>query len=111
MYAIVLATGVEGEANVYRASLMILFAAVFDMLDGRVARMTGRGTDFGIQLDSLADMVSFGIAPAVLLYAWGIHSLVLWVWLEPLSLRCAVLFGSRASTVVLMAPRMSTLKV
>lgn len=75
MYAIVLATGVEGEPNVYRASLMILFAGVFDMLDGRVARMTGRGTDFGIQLDSLADMVSFGIAPAVLLYAWGIHSL------------------------------------
>lgn len=75
MYGIVLATGVEGEPNFYRASLMILFAAVFDMLDGRVARMTGRGTDFGIQLDSLADMVSFGIAPAVLLYAWGVHSL------------------------------------
>jgi CDP-diacylglycerol--serine O-phosphatidyltransferase len=75
LYAIVLATGVEGDPNFYRASLMILFAAVFDMLDGRVARMTGRGTDFGIQLDSLADMVSFGIAPAVVLYAWGIHSL------------------------------------
>ncbi len=75
MYAIVLATGVEGDANFYRASLMILFAGVFDMLDGRVARMTGRGTEFGIQLDSLVDMVSFGIAPAVLLYAWGIHSL------------------------------------
>ncbi len=75
LYAIVLATGVEGDANFYRASLMILFAGVFDMLDGRVARMTGRGTEFGIQLDSLVDMVSFGIAPAVLLYAWGIHSL------------------------------------
>jgi len=75
MYAVVLATGVEGEPNFYRASLMILFAAVFDMLDGRVARITGRGTDFGIQLDSLADMVSFGLAPAVLLYAWGIHTL------------------------------------
>jgi len=75
LYAIVLATGVEGEPNHYRASLMILYACVFDMLDGRVARMTGRGTDFGIQLDSLADMVSFGLAPAVLLYSWGIHSL------------------------------------
>ncbi len=75
LYAIVLATGVEGEANFYRASLMVLFAGVFDMLDGRVARMTGRGTEFGIQLDSLVDMVSFGVAPAVLLYAWGIHSL------------------------------------
>jgi CDP-diacylglycerol--serine O-phosphatidyltransferase len=75
LYAIVLATGVEGEPNFYRASLVILFAAVFDMLDGRVARMTGRGTDFGVQLDSLVDMVSFGLAPAVLLYAWGIHTL------------------------------------
>jgi len=75
MYAIILATGVEGEANFYRASLMILFAGVFDMLDGRVARMTGRGSEFGIQLDSLVDIISFGIAPSILLYAWGIHSL------------------------------------
>jgi CDP-diacylglycerol--serine O-phosphatidyltransferase len=75
LYAIVLATGVDGEANFYRASMMVLFACVFDMLDGRVARMTGRGTEFGIQLDSLADMVSFGLAPAVLLYAWGSASL------------------------------------
>jgi CDP-diacylglycerol--serine O-phosphatidyltransferase len=75
LYAIVLATGVDGEANFYRASMMVLFACVFDMLDGRVARMTGRGSEFGIQLDSLADMVSFGLAPAVLLYAWGSASL------------------------------------
>ena len=78
MYSIVLATGVEGEPNFYKAAMMVLFASVFDMLDGRVARITGRGSDFGIQLDSLADMVSFGIAPAVLLYAWGIHSLGVW---------------------------------
>jgi CDP-diacylglycerol--serine O-phosphatidyltransferase len=78
MYSIVLATGVEGEPNFYKAAMMVLFASVFDMLDGRVARITGRGSDFGVQLDSLADMVSFGIAPAVLLYAWGIHSLGVW---------------------------------
>ncbi len=75
MYAIILATGVEGEPNLYRAGSMILFAAVFDTIDGGVARLTRTGSDFGIQLDSLVDAVSFGIAPAVLLYAWGIHSL------------------------------------
>ena len=75
LYSIVLATGVQGEPNFYKAAMMVLFATVFDMLDGRVARITGRGSDFGIQLDSLADMISFGVAPAVLLYAWGIHSL------------------------------------
>lgn len=75
LYAIILATGVQGHPMFYRAALMILFAAVFDMLDGRVARMTRTSSEFGVQLDSLADMVSFGIAPAVLLYAWGIHSL------------------------------------
>ncbi len=78
MYSIVLSTGVQGEANYYHAAMMVLFASVFDMLDGRVARITGRGSDFGVQLDSLADVVSFGIAPAVLLYAWGIQSLGVW---------------------------------
>ncbi|MDP6931774.1 MAG: CDP-diacylglycerol--serine O-phosphatidyltransferase [Myxococcota bacterium] len=75
MFAVVLATGVQGEPNFYRAGLMILFAAVFDMLDGRVARLTGTASQFGTQLDSLVDMVSFGLAPAVLLYAWGLDSL------------------------------------
>lgn len=75
MYAIALASGLAGEQNFYRAALMILFAGVFDMLDGRVARITKTGSAFGVQLDSLADMVSFGVAPALLLYAWGINSL------------------------------------
>lgn len=76
LYSILLATGVaEGEPNFYRAAWMIVFGGVFDMLDGRVARLTGTGSDFGIQLDSLADVVSFGIAPAVLLYAWGLQGL------------------------------------
>jgi len=71
MYAIVLAVGLEGEPDFYRAGLMILFAGVFDTIDGGVARLTKTGSDFGIQLDSLVDVVSFGIAPAFLLYAWG----------------------------------------
>ena len=58
-----------------RAAKAIGFAILFDSLDGRVARMTGTNTDFGVQLDSLADVVSFGIAPAVMAYAWGVRSL------------------------------------
>lgn len=73
-YAIVLAGGAAaGDSDtLYRAALMIILAAVCDGLDGRVARLTGTGTDFGVQLDSLADLVSFGVAPAVLLYHWGL---------------------------------------
>jgi CDP-diacylglycerol---serine O-phosphatidyltransferase len=47
------------------------WAALFDALDGRIARMTKTTTEMGIQLDSLADVLTFGIAPAVLAYAWG----------------------------------------
>src|SRR5579863_6417699 len=57
------------------AAKAIGFAILFDSLDGRVARMTGTNTEFGVQFDSLADVVSFGIAPAVLAYAWGLRSL------------------------------------
>src|SRR2546425_6686117 len=53
------------------AAIAIGLAFVCDMLDGRIARMTKSTTEIGIQLDSLADIVSFGIAPAVLAYAWG----------------------------------------
>lgn len=75
LYAIVLATGVGVEQDFGRAAVMILFAGVFDMLDGRVARITRTGSEFGVQLDSLVDMACFGVAPALLLYAWGIHAL------------------------------------
>ncbi len=56
------------------AAKAIGIAILFDSLDGRIARMTGTNTDFGVQFDSLADVVSFGIAPAVLAYAWGFRS-------------------------------------
>jgi CDP-diacylglycerol--serine O-phosphatidyltransferase len=55
-----------------RASMYIGFAIVLDMLDGRVARMTGTSSAFGVEFDSLADVVSFGIAPAILAFAWGL---------------------------------------
>jgi len=51
----------------------IVFAAIFDTLDGRVARLIGAGSDFGAQLDSLSDLVSFGIAPSMLVYMWTLY--------------------------------------
>lgn len=54
------------------AAIAIGVAVVLDGLDGRVARLANVTSDFGLQLDSLADVVSFGIAPAVLIYSWGL---------------------------------------
>jgi len=54
-----------------RAAIVIGFAALFDLLDGRVARMTNATSEFGLELDSIADVISFGIAPAVLAFVWG----------------------------------------
>lgn len=55
------------------AAKAIGFAVLFDGLDGRIARMTGTTSDFGRELDSLADAVAFGVAPAMLAWAWGFH--------------------------------------
>jgi CDP-diacylglycerol--serine O-phosphatidyltransferase len=59
----------------YRASLLIIFALFFDMLDGRVARLTKTQSAFGLQIDSLADVISFGVAPAMLVYKWSLYQL------------------------------------
>ncbi len=53
------------------AAKAIGWAVLFDMLDGRIARMTKTTTEIGVQLDSIADVVTFGLAPAVLAYVWG----------------------------------------
>ena len=57
------------------AAPFIGVAVVLDMLDGRIARMTGTSSEFGLQLDSLADLVSFGMAPAILAFQWGLAPL------------------------------------
>src|SRR5436190_8347506 len=57
------------------AAPFIGFAIVLDMLDGRIARLTGTASDFGVEFDSLADVISFGIAPAILSFAWGLSPL------------------------------------
>ncbi len=56
------------------AALLILVAALLDALDGRVARATGTSSEFGVQFDSIADVVSFGVAPAVLMFSWSLSS-------------------------------------
>ena len=57
-----------------QAAMFIGVAIVLDMLDGRVARLTGTSSAFGVEFDSLADVVSFGMAPAVLCFAWGLKA-------------------------------------
>jgi CDP-diacylglycerol---serine O-phosphatidyltransferase len=63
----------RGEFQI--AAPFIGFAMVLDMLDGRIARMTGTASDFGIELDSLADVISFGMAPAILSFTWALQPL------------------------------------
>ncbi len=65
-YAIVAAI----NGHFYEAAVAIIIAGFFDMLDGRVARLMNSTSDFGFQLDSLADIVSFGLAPSILIYIW-----------------------------------------
>jgi CDP-diacylglycerol--serine O-phosphatidyltransferase len=61
--------------QLYQAALAIFFAMFFDAFDGRVARMTKTQSDFGVQLDSLADVISFGAAPGLLVYKWALAPL------------------------------------
>ena len=57
------------------AAPFIGFALVLDMLDGRIARLTNSTSAFGVELDSLADVISFGVAPAILAFSWGLQPL------------------------------------
>lgn len=72
------------------AAVLIAVAVLFDIFDGSVARAVGAITPFGVQFDSLADLISFGVAPAFLLYQWSLHDLGLLGWaLACLWLACA----------------------
>ena len=57
------------------AAPFIGFAVVLDMLDGRIARLTNTTSEFGVEFDSMADIISFGVAPAILSFSWGLQSL------------------------------------
>jgi CDP-diacylglycerol---serine O-phosphatidyltransferase len=68
----------QGGADLYQAALAICFGFFFDTADGRVARLTKTQTDLGRDLDSLADVVTFGVAPGLLVYKWGLTSFGRW---------------------------------
>src|SRR6202041_1917781 len=63
----------QGDDDYYRGSLLLVFALFFDTLDGRVARLTKTQSAFGLQIDSLADVISFGTAPAILVFKWSLY--------------------------------------
>ena len=63
------------------AAIAILLASVFDVLDGKVARLSGATSKFGVQYDSLADLVSFGVAPALLAFSWALRPYGRFGWL------------------------------
>jgi CDP-diacylglycerol---serine O-phosphatidyltransferase len=76
-YSIIATIGAEYQA----AALCILIAHVFDGLDGRIARLTKSSSRFGIEYDSLSDLVAFGVAPGILAYKWALEPWGHWGWL------------------------------
>jgi CDP-diacylglycerol--serine O-phosphatidyltransferase len=70
------------DDNYVRSAVALLIAMVLDGLDGRLARLTGTESDFGKEYDSLADLVAFGVAPAIIVYQWGLVRLADygWIW-------------------------------
>ncbi len=69
------------QEQFYYAAVAVLLASVFDVLDGKVARLSGATSKFGVQYDSLADLVSFGIAPALLAFSWALRPYGRFGWL------------------------------
>lgn len=69
------------EGNITTACWFIILAGFLDALDGKVARLSGTASRFGVELDSLADFLSFGVAPAVIVYAIKLNSLGKWGWI------------------------------
>lgn len=70
-YAIIAAT----QGNFENACIAVFIAGILDGIDGRVARLTNTQSEFGVQYDSLADLVSFGLAPALVMYHWALSSM------------------------------------
>jgi CDP-diacylglycerol--serine O-phosphatidyltransferase len=96
-YAIV--SGMGG--NFIHASIAIFLAMLLDGMDGRVARMTNTQSAFGEQYDSLADMVSFGVAPALVMLSWVLHDLGRWGWAAAfIYTACAALRLARFNTQI-----------
>jgi CDP-diacylglycerol--serine O-phosphatidyltransferase len=73
--ALVIAAPEPTSKTLVTASVLVIFGGIFDLLDGRVARMTNRFTEFGVHLDSIADALGFGLAPALLAWSWALKDL------------------------------------
>lgn len=101
-YAIV--TAMEGYFNY--AAVAIFVAMIMDFFDGRVARLTNTQSAFGAELDSLSDMVSFGVAPALVIYSWSLEGLGKLGWLAAFIFAAAgALRLARFNTQVLVADK------
>lgn len=96
-YAVIAAMRGEFEP----AAIAIFFAGVFDGLDGRIARLTNTSSKFGAEYDSLADMVSFGVAPALVMFSWALGDLGKFGWSAAfIYVACAALRLARFNTRV-----------
>ena len=89
------------ESKLDLALAAIVFAALLDGIDGRIARMLKGTSRFGAELDSLADFVNFGVAPALILYFWGLHELKSAGWIAALVFAiCAALRLARFNVMI-----------
>lgn len=87
------------NGNFEQAAIAILIAMVLDGLDGRVARMTDTQSEFGAEYDSMSDMVSFGVAPALIMYEWALKEMGQWGWIAAfIYCACAALRLARFNT-------------
>ena len=97
-------SSINGEFTI--AAISIMIAMMWDTLDGRLARLTNTQSAFGAEYDSLADLVSFGLAPALLAYEWSLYELGRFGWLAAfVYLACAALRLARFNTQVGIADK------
>ena len=97
-------SSINGEFTI--AAISIMIAMMWDTLDGRVARLTNTHSEFGAEYYSLADLVSFGLAPALLVYEWSLYELGRFGWLAAfVYLACAALRLARFNTQVGIADK------
>jgi CDP-diacylglycerol--serine O-phosphatidyltransferase len=77
-FSVTLSAGGASAEALYQAALAICFGFFFDTFDGRVARLTKTQSQLGMELDSLSDVVTFGVAPAMLVFKWGLSKFGIW---------------------------------
>lgn len=92
------------NGNFHNAAIYILISGVLDGLDGKIARLTGTSTRFGVEFDSMADLIAFGVAPGLLIYVWGLQPFGKFGWVAGFSyVICAALrlarFNIQVTTV------------